>query len=271
LSLISDEHGRIDLEGWMTSSGELDGKVAIVSGAARGQGRAIAQRLAEAGARVVGGDVLVDELLALGDDLGSRGRTGRLDIRDRTSWDELVDVAVSAFGRLDILVNNAGIMHQSPLEQETAEGFEDVWRVNCLGPFLGTQAVLPHLRSAGGGAIVNTLSTAAFTVWTNHAAYSSSKWALRGFTKVAALELAADRIRVNAIAPGPIATPMVLRDDNPRARERLKTPLGRIGEPEDIADAVLFLVSERSSFVTGSELTVDGGQIAGVVLGGSAP
>jgi 3alpha(or 20beta)-hydroxysteroid dehydrogenase len=142
-----------------------------------------------------------------------------------------------------------------------------VWRVNCLGAFHGIQAVVPHLRRAGGGAIVNTLSTAAFSAWTLHAAYASSKWACRGLTKVAALELATYGIRVNAVVPGPIATPMVLPDDDPSARGRLaRTPMGRIGEPEDIADAVLYLVSDGASFVTGAELTVDGGQTVGTVL-----
>jgi NAD(P)-dependent dehydrogenase (short-subunit alcohol dehydrogenase family) len=120
------------------------------------------------------------------------------------------------------------------------------------------------MRAVGGGAIVNTLSTAAMSAWTQHASYVSSKWANRGLTKVAAMELAPERIRVNAIAPGPIATPMVLPDGDAAARERLsRTPLGRIGEPDDIAEAVLFLVSESASFVTGAELTVDGGQVVG--------
>jgi NAD(P)-dependent dehydrogenase (short-subunit alcohol dehydrogenase family) len=238
-----------------------------VSGAARGQGRAIARRLAAAGARIVAGDVLAAEVASLRDELGDAVVTGSLDVRERAQWDELIGQAVDAFGRLDILVNNAGVLRVRPLEEETPEAFEDVWRVNCLGALHGIQAVVPHLRSAGGGAIVNTLSTAAFTVWTLHGSYSASKWALRGLTKVAALELAPERIRVNAVVPGPIATPMVLRDDDPAARERLsRTPVGRIGEPEDIADAVLFLASEEASFITGAELTVDGGQTAGTVL-----
>ncbi len=246
---------------------ELGGKVAIVTGAARGQGRAIAARLAGAGARIVAGDVLVDELASLGHELGDAVVTGKLDVRERPSWEALVSRAVTTFGRVDILVNNAGVLRTVPLDEETPEAFEDVWRVNCLGSFHGIQAVVPHLRNAGGGAIVNTLSTAAMSAWTLHAAYVASKWANRGLTKVAALELAPYGIRVNAIAPGPIATPMVLPDNDPDARERLsRTPLGRIGEPGDIADAVLFLVSEASSFMTGAELVVDGGQTIGTVL-----
>jgi 3alpha(or 20beta)-hydroxysteroid dehydrogenase len=246
---------------------DLDGKVAVVSGAARGQGRAIARRLAGAGAHVIAGDVLVDDLGTLVDELGDAVMVDALDVRLRASWDAIVDRGVATFGRLDILVNNAGVLRQVPLVDETAEGFEDVWRVNCLGPFHGIQAVLPHLRRAGGGAIVNTLSTAALSAWSSHGAYVSSKWGHRGLTKVAALELAPYGIRVNAVAPGPIATPMVLRDDDPGARARLsRTPIGRVGEPEDVAEAVAWLVSDAAGFVTGAELVVDGGQSAGTVL-----
>ncbi len=126
-------------------------------------------------------------------------------------------------------------------------------------------AALPHLRAAGGGSVVNTLSVAATTAWSRHAAYVSSKWALRGLSRVAALELAADRIRVNCILPGPVLTPMVLRDDDPGAAERLgRTPLGGAGQPADIAELVHFLISDRSSFITGAEIVIDGGQTAGV-------
>jgi 3alpha(or 20beta)-hydroxysteroid dehydrogenase len=250
------------------ATGELSGRVAVVSGAARGQGRAIALRLAAAGARIVAGDVLTDELHILSDDLGDSVVTGALDVRVPASWDALIERGIERFDRIDVLVNNAGILRVRRLEHETAADFEDVWRVNCLGPFLGIQAALPRLRAAGGGAIVNTLSTAAFNAWSHHGAYVSAKFALRGLTKVAALELAADGIRVNAVVPGPIATPMVLRDDDPGARERLgsSTPLGRVGEAEDVAEAVCYLVSDRASFVTGAEITVDGGQTAGTLF-----
>ncbi len=246
---------------------EFDGKVAFVSGAARGQGRVIARRLAAAGARIVAGDVRTEELASLTDELGHAVVTGQLDVREPSSWDDIVTRGLDAFGRLDILINNAGVLRTAPLDEESPEFFEDVWRVNCFGPFLGIKAVVPHLRQVGGGAIVNTLSTAALTVWTLHASYVASKWAVRGLTKVAALELAPYRIRVNAVVPGAIATPMILRDDDREARERLsRTPLGRIGEPEDVAEAVLFLVSDAASFVTGAELTIDGGQTIGTVL-----
>lgn len=250
---------------------ELTGKVAVVSGAARGQGRAIVRKLTAAGARVIAGDVLTDELPALGTELGTSGIVGHLDVRDPASWRALVKRGSDAFGRVDILVNNAGVLRRATIEQETRTAFEDLWRVNCLGPFNGIQAVLAHLRVAGGGAIVNTLSTAALTGWSGHSAYVSSKFALRGLTKVVALELAREGIRVNAVLPGPIATPMVIRDDDPDARGRLgATPLGRIGQAEEVADVVCYLVSGRASFVTGAEITVDGGMSAGTVLPGAS-
>ncbi|MFI5046638.1 MAG: SDR family NAD(P)-dependent oxidoreductase [Acidimicrobiia bacterium] len=248
----------------------MEGKVAFVSGAARGQGRAIAVRLAEEGARVVAGDVLVDELASLRDELGDAAATGPLDVRERASWDALVAAGLDTFGRLDILVNNAGVLRSAFLARETADAFEAVWRVNALGPFHGMQALVPHLRDAGGGAIVNTLSTAALTAFERHASYSASKGALRSLTQVAALELAPSGIRVNAVVPGPVATPMVLADADSTTRDRLsRTPLGRIGEPSDIADAVLYLVSDRASFVTGAELVVDGGTTIGAPSGAS--
>ena len=246
--------------------GELDERVVLVTGAARGQGRAIAERLAKAGANVIAGDVLgaVDELAAA---LPDQVHAGPLDVTDAQSWQRLVEAGVERFGRLDALVNNAGVLRRAPIEFETAGELERLWRVNFLGAFLGIQATLPHLRASTSGAVVNTLSTAAVSAWTEHAAYASSKSALRALTKVAALELAGDGIRVNAIVPGPILTPMVVHEDDPMAAERLAgTPLGRAGLPSDVAELALFLVSDRSAFIAGAELVIDGGQTAGTIL-----
>jgi 3alpha(or 20beta)-hydroxysteroid dehydrogenase len=157
---------------------------------------------------------------------------------------------------LTTLVNNAGVLHRASLTDETAIGFEGCWRVNCLGPFLGIQAALPHLRDAEGAAIVNTVSTGAIRAFPNHAAYGSSKWALRGLTQIAAAELAPDEIRVNAVFPGPIATPML--DD--ATQSRLTVTFGRLGEPAEVANVIAFLVSDQASFMTGAEVVVDGGQ-----------
>jgi len=157
---------------------------------------------------------------------------------------------------LTTLVNNAGVLHRGSLADETAAGFEGSWRVNCLGPFLGIQAALPHLREADGASVVNTCSTSAIRPFPYHAAYGSSKWALRGLTQAAAAELAPDGIRVNAVFPGPISTPML--DD--ATQDRLTVTFGRLGEPAEVADVVAFLVSDQASFMTGAEVVVDGGQ-----------
>jgi NAD(P)-dependent dehydrogenase (short-subunit alcohol dehydrogenase family) len=245
---------------------ELTGRIVLVTGAARGQGRAIAERLVDAGASVIAGDVL-DAVDELADELGERVHAGHLDVTDAASWEQFVAAGVARFGGVDSLVNNAGILRRVPIERERADELERVWRVNTLGPFLGMQAVLPHLRARGGGTIVNTTSTASLGTHPGFGAYSASKAALRSLTKVAALELAGEGIRVNAVVPGPVLTPMVLNDDDPIAAERLAaTPLGRAGLPADIAELVLFLVSDRSSFMTGAELVIDGGQTLGTAL-----
>jgi NAD(P)-dependent dehydrogenase (short-subunit alcohol dehydrogenase family) len=228
-------------------------RVALVTGAARGQGAAIVERLVKDGFRVAACDVLADELTADDDVLAIP-----LDVTSEQQWQAAVAAAIDRFGSLTTLVNNAGVLHRASLADETPAGFEGSWRVNCLGPFLGIRACLEQLRSAEGAAIVNTCSTGAIRPFPNHAAYGSSKWALRGLTQVAAAELAASGIRVNAVFPGPVETPML--DDSTQARLTERAVLGRLGQPMEIADAVAFLVSQQASFITGSELVVDGGQ-----------
>jgi NAD(P)-dependent dehydrogenase (short-subunit alcohol dehydrogenase family) len=164
---------------------------------------------------------------------------------------------------LSTLVNNAGVLHRASLADETPAGFERSWRVNCLGPFLGIRAALGALREANGASIVNTCSTGAIRPFPDHAAYGSSKWALRGLTQVAAAELAPAGIRVNAVFPGPIETPML--DEATQTRLAEASVLGRLGKPVEVADAVAFLVSDHASFITGSELVVDGGQCLRIV------
>jgi 3alpha(or 20beta)-hydroxysteroid dehydrogenase len=235
------------------------GRVAMVTGAARGQGAAIVKRLAKDGFRVGACDVLVDELAETVESLGGDGAIAiPLDVTSEEQWQAAVAAVMERFGSLTTLVNNAGVLHRASLADETATGFENCWRVNCLGSFLGIRAVLPYLREADGAAIVNTCSTGAIRPFPNHAAYGSSKWALRGLTQVAAAELAPSGIRVNAVFPGPVETPML--DESTRARLTERSVLGRLGKPMEIADAVAFLVSEQASFITGSELVVDGGQ-----------
>ena len=234
-------------------------RVALVTGAARGQGAAIVMRLRDDGFRVAACDLLVDELKASVDALDDPAVMAvPLDVTSAEQWDAAVSTAVERFGSLTTLVNNAGVLHRASLADETPAGFEGSWRVNCLGPFLGIRAVLDPLRAADGAAIVNTCSTGAIRAFPNHAAYGSSKWALRGLTQVAAAELAPSGIRVNAVFPGPVETPML--DPATQARLAESSVLGRLGKPMEIADAVAFLVSGHASFITGSELVVDGGQ-----------
>ncbi len=234
-------------------------RVALVTGAARGQGAAIVRRLRADGIKVAAADLVSEELSASVAGLADDGVLAvPLDVTSEQQWAAAVATVLDAFGSLSTLVNNAGILHRAALPEETAAGFERLWRVNTLGPFLGIQACLPALRQADGPSIVNTCSTGALRPFPNHAAYGSSKWGLRGLTQVAAAELAPSRIRVNAVLPGAVATPML--DEQTQARLAAGATTGRLGTPMEIADAVAFLVSDAASFITGAELVVDGGQ-----------
>jgi 3alpha(or 20beta)-hydroxysteroid dehydrogenase len=233
-------------------------RVALVTGAARGQGLAIVRRLRRDGVAVVAGDVLGEQLRDAVAELGDDAVVPvDLDVTRADSWAGALAVAEQRFGGLNILINNAGIIRRAPLVEESETEFERVWRVNCLGPFLGMRAAAGLLSRARDAAIVNTVSSVAVRAFANHAAYASSKWALQGLTQTAALELAPLGIRVNAVLPGPVDTPM----NSPQALARLSAaPLrGRIGTPEEIAEIVAFLASPASSFVTGAALLADGG------------
>lgn len=234
----------------------MSSRVAIVTGAAGGQGAALVRRLRTQDYAVVAMDLTAPES---NDDLvvDCPG-----DIRRVDDWRRVVETAVERFGALHVLVNNAGVLRSGSIEKETAEGMHALWEVNCLGAFLGVQTALPALRAAAtedDAVIINTLSVAAWRGFAYHAAYTSSKFALRGFTQTAASELSRDRIRVNAVVPGPIATPML----SPTTVERLagEMPLGRAGTAEDVAEVVAFLASPAAAFITGSEYVVDGGQL----------
>jgi 3alpha(or 20beta)-hydroxysteroid dehydrogenase len=229
-------------------------RVALVTGAARGQGLAITQRLRADGFLVAACDIS-PTVAELHDD----GVVAvRLDVTSASDWQAAVATTVDRFGSVTTLVNNAGVLHRASIAEESAEGFQRAWRVNCLGAFLGIRAVLDQLRAAEGAAIVNTCSTGAIRPFPKNIAYGSSKWALRGLTQAVAAELAPSGIRVNAVFPGPIATPML--DAETQARLVATSVSGRIGQPSEVADAVAFLVSDQASFITGSELVIDGGQ-----------
>jgi NAD(P)-dependent dehydrogenase (short-subunit alcohol dehydrogenase family) len=233
--------------------------VAVVTGAAGGQGWAIVKRLRAKGFSVAACDRRADELSAAVDELGDDEVIAvELDVTSVQQWDAVVDRVAGRFGSLGALVNCAGVLHRAPLADETVEGFENAWRVNCLGAFLGMRAALERLREADHASIVNVCSTGAIRPFPQHSAYGSAKWALRGLTQTAAAELAPLGIRVNAVFPGPIATPML--DDATQTRLAAASMFGRIGQPAEVADAVAFLVSGQASFITGSELVIDGGQ-----------
>ncbi|WP_454041715.1 SDR family NAD(P)-dependent oxidoreductase [Cellulosimicrobium sp. Marseille-Q8652] len=238
----------------------LDGKVALVSGGARGLGAAYVRALHAEGARVVVADLLEEESRALADELGERVLALRLDVTDEESWAAAVDATVGAFGALDVLVNNAGIANAGRIERYGREKWDAVIAVNLTGTYLGVRAVLPALRAAGGGSIVNVSSVEGMRGSPGLHGYVASKFGVRGLTKSLAVELGPENIRVNSVHPGFVLTPMTERLDP----ESPHIPLGRPALPEDVAGAVVYLASDESSYTTGTELVVDGGMIAGI-------
>lgn len=233
------------------------GKTAVVTGGAMGMGAATARRLAAEGANVVIADVNTAVAQALAAELGAVAE--RLDVRSPGEWAEVVRRTEERFGSVDVLVNNAGIADPAPLEQWDTARLQRTLDVNLIGVFNGIQAVVPAMKRAGGGSIVNIGSVGALQGVPRMSGYVVSKWAVRGLTKTAALELGVHGIRVNAVHPGQINTPMT----NGVTFDTSNVALGRVGEPDDIAAIVLFFASDDSRFVTGSELAGDGGQIAG--------
>jgi 3alpha(or 20beta)-hydroxysteroid dehydrogenase len=237
----------------------LDGTVAIVSGGARGLGAAYVRALHAEGAAVVVGDVLVDEARALADELGERALAVPLDVTSEESWAAAVEAA-AARGVVDVLVNNAGIANAGRLERYGKDQWDAVIAVNLTGTFLGVRAVVPGMRAAGRGSIVNISSVEGMRGDAGLHGYVASKFGVRGLTKSLAVELGPAGIRVNSVHPGFVLTPMTERLDVSRQR----IPLGRPATPDDVVGAVVFLASDESRYVTGTELVVDGGMIAGV-------
>ena len=244
------------------------GKVALISGGAGGIGAATAKLLAKEGAAVVIGDLLEDEgraAEAMIAESGGKALFVHLDVTSEESWRNAVQAAVASFGKLDILVNNAGVSQRGGVEETTSEAWDKVMDVNVKGVFLGTQAAIPEMRKAGGGSIINISSIYGLVGSGGSAAYHASKGAVRIFNKSTAIQYASENIRANSVHPGFIDTPMTrVHHDNPKIHEErvAKTPIGRMGQPEDIAAGILYLASDESSFVTGAELVIDGGMTA---------
>ena len=247
----------------------LENKVALISGGARGMGAAEAILFAGEGAKVVIGDVLEDEgrqTEAQINESGGECLFLRLDVTSESNWQDAVAATVSRFGKLDILVNNAGIFPLGTVEDTSEDLWDRVMAINAKGVFMGTKHAIPEMRKTGGGSIINISSIAGLIGSRGAAAYGAAKGAVRSFTKSTAIQYAADGIRANSVHPGIIETPMsiptILTTEEQRDTQINRTPLGRIGTADDVASGILFLASDESSFMTGSELVIDGGLTA---------
>lgn len=246
-------------------TGRLDGKVAIVTGAARGQGEAEARRFVAEGASVLLTDVLDDEGEAAAAALGDNAAYRHLDVSSEDEWIAVVADAEERFGPVTILVNNAGILDFASIERQDIERFRRVIEVNLIGTLIGMKTVTPSMRKAGGGSIINISSNGGIWGLPSLGAYVSSKWAVRGLSKTAALDLGKRGIRVNSLHPGGIDTPMTRRPgQEPNDTGFAKSlPIGRFGLVDEVANVVTFLASDEASYVTGAEWSVDGGATAG--------
>ena len=247
----------------------LEGKVALISGGARGQGAVEAKLFAREGAKVVFGDILDEsgkQVEAEIHEAGGEATYVHLDVTREDDWRTAVNTAIDRYGKLDILVNNAGILIRKGIEDTTEEDWDRIMGVNAKGAFLGTKHSIPAMRQAGGGSIVNISSTAGLVASpSGSASYTASKGAVRLLTKSTAVQYAKEGIRCNSIHPGPIDTEMIQETltDPAKLEERMqRLPMGRVGTADEIAYCVLYLASEEASFVTGSELVIDGGTTA---------
>ncbi len=238
----------------------LDGVVTLVTGAARGMGAEHVRRLVAVGAQVMATDVLDAEGAALADELGESVAYRHLDVASEQEWRDVVAATEATFGPIGVLVNNAGIVSFGPIPDMDLDTWQRTIDINLTGTWLGMHTVVPSMRKAGGGCIVNISSTAGLQGYANLGAYVASKWGVRGLTKSAALELARDGIRVNSIHPGPIRTPMIDGLD----ADALATaqPIDRVGEPSEVTDMLLFIIRE-ATYSTGHEFVVDGGAVIG--------
>lgn len=239
--------------------GRVDGKVALISGGGRGMGAAHARLLVAEGARVVLGDI-DHQGEKLAEELGDAARFAHLDVTDPGQWAAAVATAVESFGHLDVLVNNAGIANLNSLAQFGLAQWQKIIDINLTGTFLGMQAAVEPMKAAGGGSIINISSIEGMRGSPGLYGYVASKWAVRGLAKAAALELAADNIRVNSVLPGLVRTRMTIAIPD----KSLQIPLGRSAKPAEVATTVLFLASDESSYTTGADFVVDGGLTVGI-------
>jgi 3alpha(or 20beta)-hydroxysteroid dehydrogenase len=249
------------------NSGQLAGKVVLVSGGAGGLGAAFARLVLSRGGSVVLADLLDDEGNKLVGELGAQARYIHLDVTDAEQWATAVQFTLAEFGSLAGLVNNAGVSTGQLLEHEPLAHFRKVLDINLTGVFNGLQSVIKPMRAAGGGSVVNISSAAGMFGLAFTAGYGASKWGVRGLSKIAAVELAPDRIRVNSVHPGMVYTPMTVDIGiQPGEGNYPNTPMGRIAESGDITGAVGFLLSDDAAYVTGAEIAVDGGWTAGPTM-----
>jgi 3alpha(or 20beta)-hydroxysteroid dehydrogenase len=249
--------------------GRLDGKVALITGGARGMGKSHVRHFVAEGARVVFGDVLDDkgERVAAGLDVRSC-RYIHHDVTSETDWAAAVAATLDAFGRLDVLVNNAGVLKFAPIAEMPLADFRQILEVNAVGCWLGMKAAIGPMKAAGGGSIINISSIEGFTGAAGLSAYTASKFAIRGMTKVAARELGELGIRVNSVHPGGVITSMILSQAEAAGQVDVDAllkamPLARFAEPAEISALVVFLASDESSYSTGSEFVADGGLLSG--------
>ena len=249
-------------------SSRLKNKVAIITGAAKGQGEFEARLFASEGATVVLCDIDVEACGKTAEEISSSGGSAvsmTLDVTSEPNWIGVIEQTVEFFGKLDILVNNAGIYSRVPIENASVDEFDHILEVNLRGVFLGTKHAIPAMRTSGGGSIINISSTAGIVGNVGSGAYGASKGGVRSFTKYTAIQHAYEGIRANSVHPGPIDTDMI--SDNLSTAEGRKStesriPMGRVGSIEDVAMGVLFLATDESSYMTGSELVIDGGMTA---------
>lgn len=250
-----------------TVMGTLDDKVVIITGGARGMGAAHARHFVAEGARVVIGDLLDEEGRALADELGGRAVFAHLDVTSPQDWDEVVALATQRYGGLHGLVNNAGVLAFKPIADTEVEEFRRILDINLTGAWLGLKAVTDVLARDGGGSVVNVSSINGFVGSSGLSAYTASKFAVRGLTKAAAQELGGRGIRVNSIHPGGIATPMTQRSPGQSGADEAavfaRVPISRWGRPEEVSPLAAYLISDLSSYCTGSEFVVDGGLLSG--------